>query len=321
MSELKKIFNKVGGLQLLKQYSRAGVLIYAMLLVLTLGLSRKSLEILRLAINNKIIQKLRKKYRLYIAEYKSNLSDENTKLENKKSNKIWICWLQGIENAPLLVQKCNDSIKKYLSNREIIVLTESNYREYVTFPKSIQEKLDSGIITKTHFSDLLRLELLINYGGTWLDATVLCTGGSIPEYILDSDLFLFQLLKPGLDGHSTSISSWLMTSCTNHPILLLTRALLYKYWSENNYLIDYFLIHKFFQLAIEAYPEKWREVVQFSNEVPHILLLSLFDQFDESKFKHIKNMTNFHKLSYKHNDELLKINGSYYDLIINHNRY
>ena len=35
--------------------------------------------------------------------------------------------------------------------------------------------IDSGQITKTHLSDLLRLELLIRYGGTWIDATVFCT--------------------------------------------------------------------------------------------------------------------------------------------------
>ena len=39
-----------------------------------------------------------------------------------------------------------------------------------------------------------------------------------------------------------------MTACTNHPILLLTRALLYRYWEKRNAMVDYFLIHDFFQL-------------------------------------------------------------------------
>jgi hypothetical protein len=37
------------------------------------------------------------------------------------------------------------------------------------------EKYQKKIIDNTHFSDLLRLELLIKYGGTWIDASVLVT--------------------------------------------------------------------------------------------------------------------------------------------------
>lgn len=40
------------------------------------------------------------------------------------------------------------------------------------FPKYIEEKWKRGVITHTHMTDLLRLELLIRYGGTWIDATV-----------------------------------------------------------------------------------------------------------------------------------------------------
>ena len=88
-----------------------------------------------------------------------------------------------------------------LSDRNVHILTEENYRDYVTFPPFIQQKIDSGVISKTHMSDLLRLELLIRHGGLWLDATVLCTSPEVPAYMTDCDLFLFQDLKPGFDGH------------------------------------------------------------------------------------------------------------------------
>ena len=38
------------------------------------------------------------------------------------------------------------------------------------------EKWEKGRIPAAMFSDLLRVELLIKYGGTWIDSTVLCTG-------------------------------------------------------------------------------------------------------------------------------------------------
>ena len=311
MADLKQTFEKQGGKELLRRWWRAGVLPFGAIQALLLGFSRKSLEILRLAVNNKILCKLRKKYRTVIKSYTANLLAK----EQTRSNKVWVCWLQGMENAPELVQKCWQSLQRQLADREIVLLTEDNYKDYVTFPVHIQEKIDSGIISRTHFSDLLRLELLINHGGTWIDATVLCTD-TPPAYMLDSDLFLFQNLKPGLDGHCLSISSWFMTACTNHPILLLTRHLLYTYWQDHNDMVDYFLIHDFFQLAIEAYPELWKQVIPFSNATPHILLLRIFDSYDPQLWSTVTSQTPIHKLSYKFPKEQLQTPNSYYAHII-----
>lgn len=308
MNKFMQLFRKVGGWEVLKQYGRAGVLPFALAQTLLLGLSKKALEILRLAVSNRILCKLRKKYRKEIAQFR----EQNQSLPQKQSNKVWVCWLQGMEQAPMLVQRCCRSLQENLPDREIILLTEENYTQYVTFPAHITEKIASGVITRTHFSDLLRLELLINHGGTWIDATVFCSGGEIPQYMLNAELFVFQNLKPGLDGHATSISSWFMTACTNHPILLLTRELLYSYWQKHNKMVDYFLIHDFFQLAIEAYPQLWSKVVPFSNATPHILLLRLFEAYDEGTYRAVCAQTPFHKLSYKFDQSLTEKENTFY---------
>jgi len=312
VGKFTKLFKKVGGWDVLKQYARAHVLFYAMLQAAWNGLSKKSLELVRLGVTNKILCRLRKKYRRFIADY--TVSTQAS--DRVRSNKVWVCWLQGMEQAPALVQRCYASLQENLPGREIILLTEENYRDYVTFPAHIQEKIDNGCITKTHMSDLLRLELLINHGGTWVDATVFCSGNQIPAYMLDSDLFLFQTLKPGADGQATTISSWFMTACSNHPILLLTRALLYEYWKKHKYLKDYFLLHDFFQLAIEAYPGEWAKVIPFSSSVPHILLLRLFEPFDPQIWEAVKAQTCFHKLSYKFSPDDAHASGTYYKAVL-----
>ncbi len=312
MKKFLALFNKVGGKEILQQYLRAHVLLLAMVQILMQGFSKKSLEIVRLSVNNKILCKLRKKNARFIREFKASAQPG----ERRQSNKVWVCWLQGMEQAPELVQTCYASLKAHLMDREIILLTEENYRSYANFPAHIQQKIDSGIITRTHMSDLLRLELLLKHGGTWIDATVLCTGGEIPGYMLDSELFVFQNLKPGADGHSKLISSWFMTACTNHPILQLTRALLYRYWEKNNAMVDYFLIHDFFQLAIEAYPEEWNQVIPFSNAVPHILLLRLFEPYSEALWIAVTKQTPFHKLSYKFSGEQENQKNTLYARII-----
>lgn len=312
MKQFLKIFNKVGGKELLRQYRKAHVLFFSFFITLVLGFKKKSLEIVRLAVNNKVLNKLRKKYKPFITEYKKNAADDSEKV---RSNKVWFLWLQGLDSAPELVKKCYRSLVDNLNDKDIILLTEDNYKDYVSFPEYIQKKIDDGTITRTHMSDLLRLELLINHGGTWIDATVYCSGNDYPEYIFDSDLFTFQCLKPGLDGHCNAISSWLMTGCTNNPILMLTRALLYEYWKTHNRLVDYFLVHDFFQLSIEAYPEEWNKVVPFCNSTPHILLLRLFEQYDERMWEAIKEQTCFHKITYKFSESDASRSGTYYDVI------
>lgn len=308
MKKFLAIFNKVGGKEILRQYWQAHVLFFALVQTALQGFSRKGLEIVRLSVNNRIISKLRKKYRKSIAQFQAQYAPQ----PRERSNKVWVCWLQGMENAPALVQKCYRSLQENLTDREIILLTEENYRDYVTFPVYIQEKIDSGVITRTHFSDLLRLELLIRYGGTWIDATVYCSGKNIPDYMLDSDLFIFQMLKPGLDGHASSISSWFMTACTNNPILLLARHLLYEYWGKNSKMYDYFLLHDFFQLALEAYPQEWDRVIPFSNSTPHILLLRLFEPYEETVWEAVKAQTPFHKLTYKFEENQAALPDTYY---------
>lgn len=312
MKQFIAIFKKVGGWQVLKGWLRARVFLYAMLQTLLSGFSRKGLEIVRLGTENKTYRRLKKKNARFIREF----TEKTQPVAGQRSNKVWVCWLQGMDAAPALVQRCWRSLQENLQDRELVLLTEDNYRDYVTFPPHIQQKIDSGIITRTHFSDLLRLELLLNHGGTWIDATVFCSGGKIPGYMLDSDLFLFQTLKPGLDGHTVCISSWFMTACTGHPILALTRALLYRYWEKHNNMVDYFLIHLFFQMAIEAYPEAWAKVIPFTNETPHILLLRMFEAYDAACFQAICDQTPFHKLSYKFPQEQAELPDTYYQFVL-----
>ena len=198
----------------------------------------------------------------------------------------------------------------------MILLTENNYREYICFPQEIQAKIDSGIIKGAHMSDLLRLELLQQYGGTWIDATVFCSSKNIPDYMLNSDLFLFQCLKPGRDGQSSIISNWFMTARPNQKFIFMMRELLYDYWENNDEVIDYFIFHDFFQILIDRYPEEWNRVVPFSNSVPHILLLRLFDEYNDEIWNAVTAMTPFHKLTYKFKNSDTMQTNTYYQKIM-----
>lgn len=311
MADLKQIFKKQGGVKLLKQYWRSGGLFTALGQFLLLGRSRTALEILRLSAQLKAKQKLQRKFGDHLQAFDQSF-DEN--LPHERGDRVWICWFQGMENAPALVQKCYASICENLADREIVLITAENMLDYVQFPDHILEKWRRGKITNTHMTDLLRLELLIRYGGLWLDATVLCTRKQeqIPGYYFDSDLFFYQCLKPGRDGHSHVCSSWLMSAKTNNKFLMAVRELCYEYWRRYDEMIDYFLLHDFMAICLERYPEQWKRIVPCSNSTPHILLLRLFEPFDEAVWQAACEQTPFHKLSYKFQTEQTDMEGTYY---------
>lgn len=309
MSNMKTIFEKQGGMKLIKQYWQSGVFFTAAGEFLLLGKSRTALEILRLATHLKVKMKLQKKYGSYLKEFDSKYDNF---LEHTSSNKVWICWFQGMENAPVIVRKCYESIKRNMPDRDITVITSENMTEYVDFPDYILKKWHSGQITHTHMTDMLRLELLIKYGGMWVDATVYCSSSEIPDHYFASDLFFYQCLKPGRDGHSHINSSWLMTAKSNNKILMAVRGLCYEYWKTHKSLIDYFLLHDFMAIALEYYDGDWKRIIPVSNSSPHILLLRLFEQYDEETWSAIKQQTPFHKLSYKFDKNQVELIGTYY---------
>lgn len=233
---------------------------------------------------------LKEKYRKFIRDYPVSRTEKH-----EYSNIIWWCWLQGEENAPELCKACLDSLKREMPDREIKVITSGNMYDYVDFPDFIKEKYRKGIITHTHFSDLLRLELLIKYGGIWIDSTVFCTAR--PEYALNTPLFMFKTDERNDPG--IAAQSWFISAEKNERILTMTRDLLYEYWKKNNSMIHYFLIYFFLKIASEKYSEEWAAIPWFPDLPPHIMQRELSKPFSETRFEQLKRMSDIHKLSYK----------------------
>lgn len=313
---LKETFERQGGKDLLRRYKKSGALSTAIGEFILLGKSRTALEILRLAAELKTKEKLKKQYQGYLERFDKEYTNES--FEHKTSNIIWVCWFQGIENAPDVVKKCYKSLKTHLHSRRIILLTLKNINNYVHLPDYITKKWKNGIITNTHMTDLLRLELLTTYGGTWIDATVLCTEDEekIPSYFFNSELFFFQCLKPGRDGCSTYMSSWYINAKSHNKVLEATKYLCWEYWKKNDEMMDYFLLHYFMSIVLDFYPDDWKKILPRDNATPHELLLRLFDPYVEETWQAIKAQTPFHKLSYKFTEEQEAVNNTYYRNII-----
>ena len=300
----------------LRTYAQSGILIYAIFVFLFVRKNKTGLEQFRDIMNNKLFYKLYKKNRKII----DNAQHQTLENDSAIPRKIWFCWMQGIANAPELVQACFNRLKVVLNNYEINVITKDNYKDFTNLPDFITKKWEKNIITTTHFSDILRNNLLLNNGGYWIDSTVFLSD-SIPEIIQKSQFFLFQSYKPGSNGKEVNLSSWFIGSIKNNPVLKLTQELLFNYWKKKNYLIDYFLYHNFLQMALNHYHEIKKQIPKYTNETAHYLLFELQNDFNITKYTDICGQIFAHKLTYKLPEFFDKEKtGTYYKYIVDNNK-
>ena len=227
---------------------------------------------------------------------------------------IWWCWLQGLDQAPEVVQACYRSLAKL--NRRIIVITEENMMDYVSFPDWILRAKEEGRINRTHFSDLLRLELLTTRGGTWIDSTVLCTDAEVILNVMNSaSLFCYSFAMRDSINDCMMFDSWFLHCVKPSRIMNETKNMLYAYWKNEENLKHYFLFHIIFTIACRRNPEECKQIPIFSNEPPHILQLEMLEPFNAQRWEQICSMSGIHKLTYKY-DQSKELQGTMLEHII-----
>lgn len=253
-------FRQFGGVRLLGAYAKMGMFLCVMSEAVKLITGRISRDEAYAEIRRAVNRKLQAKYADFIVKRKEAYDDEKSKKEDGRK-RVWTCWLQGFDHAPAMVQVCQESMRRYITDREIVQLTYENYKDYVTLPEHIVRKYERGQIPPALFADLLRLEVLIQYGGTWMDATMLCTEPGLLakdswlQEIMDCDLFMFQALRKG-DPRFYGISNWFITARPGRRPLMVLRDVLTEYWRNYSVTLDYYMFHDFFFTIAQLYPEE-----------------------------------------------------------------
>lgn len=313
MKTLLAYFKKNGSLKYIKNLFFEGLLFYALLLFLFIPKNRAGLKQFEEILSNKRLFLYKRKFKKIFQNYDHAEVSKESQAGTEKI--IWFLWLQGLDSAPAIVKKCYTAIIDKLKDYKIILLTADNIYDYVSLPDFILKKWEKGLITNTHFSDILRLDLLITYGGIWMDSTVLLMDAKIPKQIEEADLFYFQVLQPGYS--LVNMSSWFMAAKPNNPMLCFARECIYSYWKKNNRLYNYFLLHYCITLAAEIFPEIYNNIPKYSSAPPHILQSELFDAYNEDRFAEISCMCFVQKLTYKFELDISQVSDTFYSKLIN----
>lgn len=214
---------------------------------------------------------------------------------------IWIFWWQGLEFAPEVVRASIQSVRKHAQKHPVIVITEKNVEKYAKIPKVIYDKLNSGNITLTHFSDVLRVQLLYQWGGIWLDSTVYMTDFFDRQIYQKSFYTIHHNQRSDYHVCKGKWTSFCMASGKGNPIFAFLSNAFYTYLKQENYLICYLLIDCFLALGYENI-EKMRQLVDDVpvNNTDIFLMASKYNEsYTNELVSDICKETYLHKLSYK----------------------
>jgi len=239
---------------------------------------------------------LKKKYTSIINEYNS-CGVQGINQQNRNPYTIWVCWQQGEDNMPDIMKICFNNIKRYANGNQVILITDNNYMNYVTIPDYIIKKVKKGKISRTHFSDILRICLLYEHGGLWLDSTVLLTS-PLEEMLYD---FFSMKCKNDLWEHigKKRWLSYYLYSVKHNILFDFTRRIFFEYTKHHNMFIDYYLIDYIFDMGYDTIPaiRKLIDDIPVSNATPSFIGYFNYEKkFDSFEFNQLCLTTHFHKL-------------------------
>lgn len=221
--------------------------------------------------------------------------------EGKNDGPIWMFWWQRIESMPPIVRKCYElAVLHAPINNPVILLTAANYNDYAAIPEYIIEKVKAGKITLTHFSDILRVTLLYEHGGLWMDAT-LYSADNIPERIFTQSFFSVRTPQVG-DWVSRCLwTGFFMGGVKGHPLFGFVRDLFFSYWKEHDELLDYFLIDLGIMMAYDNIPQIKSSIDRGVWKTDKLFVpQSNIDKFiDVSEYNDILKEWQFFKMTYR----------------------
>lgn len=212
---------------------------------------------------------------------------------------IFIYWSQKFINAPRVVVKCVQSWKIQNPTWKIIELDDDNLHTYINIDAEIAD-IHLKNITKTAYSDIVRIFLLNKYGGCWCDATTFCNKPLDRWLYKNVQTGFFAFNKPAEDR---LLSSWFIYSKPNNYIISKWKSATILYWNNNTYVSTYFWFHYLFGTLYDTdipFQKMWDETPKISADGPHFLQTNnLLSDLSPQIIANINGNTPLYKLTYK----------------------
>lgn len=215
---------------------------------------------------------------------------------------VWLCWWQGLDQAPKIVRACVESISHNVGAHPVTLITDTNYREYAHLPDWVMDKVRAGTITRANLSDLLRLSLLAEHGGLWLDATFFCSA-PIDDLVFGHPMFTIKrpdYLHASIAGGNFAGYS-LACDEEHRRVFATVRDLFLEHWRRSDLMVDYLLVDYLIVMAQRHDPSIAAafEAVTPNNPLCDELSKCLGEPFDSVRWDELSRDTSLFKLTWK----------------------
>ena len=217
-------------------------------------------------------------------------------------NNVFVLWWQGENNAPDIVKICINSIRRNINpeTQNLILITEENLNKYLDIPKYVLEKFKNGIISRTHFAELVRFMLLYKYGGLWIDATIFVTS-KISDDLFNYDFHTYNNKNSKKSDITSKWECYLMSGKKHNLLCKKLVEFWLEYWKKENLLIAYLLTEHVFYIC---YNENEKFKMYFDNSSDfyysaNYLQKLMNKKYNKDKFNEIVINEKFIKMTYK----------------------
>ncbi len=175
---------------------------------------------------------------------------------------IHMFWDKGFDEAPEIVKLCTQSWQTFNPSWDIILHDQQSADQILrrdAFPDQMKV---------AHYADLLRIRLLKEGGGVWVDASCLCLRPLdhwLPNIFNQCDFFAFH--RP---GGQRLISSWFLGTIAESAIIREMDSVFAAYWAWQSQRSDsppYFWFHYLFEHLAKTQPDvrqRWLQAPKLS---------------------------------------------------------
>lgn len=247
-----------------------------------------------------VIEYTKKEMQETIEKYRS-IKDN---IDSAKINKtIWVCWLQGMENAPDIVKLCVNSINENANGAKVVLLTQDNISSYIELPSIINEKHEKGLITHANYTDILRFNLLAKYGGLWLDATILATE-PIPHDVYSYPFYSLrwhEKKSPYVQNYKYHM--FVVGGIKGGKLVSFIAEMITNYLCTHEALPDYYFIDYCAKIALEEFPDivTSMEELPYTSERLYEMIEILSKPYNATDYKELSKEVILSKLNWHFN--------------------
>lgn len=219
-------------------------------------------------------------------------------MDTPPSKQVWLFWWQGLEAAPEIVKLCYSAIQKNIPNATVTLITQDNILDYVSIPSYIFDYVKTNRLTLISFSDCLRMSLLAQKGGLWIDSTVFV--GKEQREFFDYQYYTIRFA----DRYKYVTGKWctfLSYSVQNHIVPTFVSEVILEYMKHYDHFIEYFLLDFIHLLGYDYIPSFRRAVqsVPYNNHKVLKMWPRLNNSYSPRQLDFLLSDSALFKLSYK----------------------